>query len=513
MTRSHVKPSDSKEETRNLAKGKAPMSPSPTRPLKVLADVSAYSATHNAYQVVTKGVSGDPSMPAGQQLRGVPRKVDAPGTVAPLPVGTTVIIDNSLGFPFIDGVLSLNTNQNIIEDGVKPSSNLAGDSSPVLDGGSSEQVESGFYREPGAPADVVGGDWTHTTPDGNRIGATRGNYNVMDAGPGKKAKLEQFGDRDLTRITTEDFELNTGFGMLSILNTEGRSSLSLRAASDQLTESGGSDEQWTFKLDIGASDEFFNMEVCSPDGKTLSKVGMTTDGRLTLLGTNGVHLVDGSKTVSHLEYASGLMTKVLGKMKEQVRGEVSQTYESSRSTEISESDTRMVGRDDGVSVSNNQSLNVGGSQQITVSGGDPLEAKPTNLAVEQQVLNGSYYLEVGNPQMGANPAAFAGITLAVNNGAVTLGQSDELFAPPASLAQVNLNTVLPNSVALGGTVKDSFMHAVLYEPLIAILTTMISMYDAHVHFPPIIGPPLTLMAPTVSPQFINAMSTRVVIGA
>lgn len=512
-----VKHLGSDRETKSLARGEAPFTPSVPQTPRELAEVTAYSSTHNAYQVVTRGVGGRPEQPAGRQLRGIPRKVESPGTVAPLPLGTVVVVDWSLGFPYIDGVLNVDSSRVKVEDGPQPSSNIGGDESVLLDGDTSVQTNSGYYREPGTPSDVMAGDWVHTTPEGNKIAALRGGYNVMGSGPQAKAKIETFGDRDLTRITTEDFELNTGFGILKIQNTEGRCGLSFRAAVDQLTESGGSEDQWTFKLDIGETGDYFAMEVASPDGRTQSKIGMTPDGQVTLLGTNGVSIVDGGKTASHLEYASNLLLKVMGSLKQTVRGEVVETFEASQTTQVSESRNVVVGQNEGISVNNNRTLSVGGVEQKIISGGSPITANPSNIAVETQVLNGGYFLELGNPTQGANPAALAGFTVAVNNGEVSLGENPDPLALPSLNAAVNLNTRLPRSVRLGGTSFNTPWNAVLYQPLAVLLQTMMALHDTHVHLPPIGGIPaptnIMLTNAAVQQGLVSMMSQRVVMGA
>lgn len=504
------------KNVKSLARGETPLAnPGAGQPIE-LGEVMGFDGASNAYAVITRGSPGDPNRPGGKLLTGVPRKVDNPGSTAPLAIGTSVIIEWGLGFPFIDGALPVNLSKTKTESGTQPSANIGGDNSVAAPGDNTEQERTAYYRAPGAPTDAMPGDQMSYTPDGNRMGALRGNYNVMDAGPANKAKFEQFGDRDLTRLTTEDYELITGFGVMNVFNTEGRCGMTFKGAADQLTESGGGDEQWTFKVDIGETGDYFTLEVCTPDGATQSKVQMSANGRVTLLGTDGVDIVDGGKTMSHQEYAADLMVRVLGNVKKIVEGAVTETFESTRTTTVSETDQKTVGHNESTSINNHHIMNVGGNQQIQINGGTPLDAQPLNVAVDMQVLNGSYFLELGNPLSGANPTAMAGFTVAVNNGDITLGQNPALLALPATKATVSLNTMLPNSVALGGTTGLSanlaFMHAVKFEPLSAVLAGMMAMYDTHIHIPPIIGPPITLMSPTLSSLIPLIMSIRVLVG-
>ena len=507
----------SSDDTRALANGSSPLSNPGAAKTIELAEITAYSSSHNTYEVITRGAPGNPSQPGGKLLSGVPLKTANPGISAPFPIGTSVIIEWGLGFPFIDGALPVNASKSS-ENGVGPSSNIGGGTSSVVtpDDGSI-QNSSAYYGDPKAPKDILAGDQLLTTPDGNRMGALRGNYNVMDAGPENKAKVETFGDRDLVRVTSEDYEVYTGFGTMQLFNTEGRCGVIMRGAADQLTESGGSDEQWTFKLDIGDTGDYFTMEVCGSDGATQSKVNMTANGRVTILATDGIDLVDGGKTASHNEYASNLFTKILGDVKELVKGSVSETYSSTRTTSVSETDQKTVGHNESTSINNHQIVNVGGNQQVQVNGGGPLDATPSNVAVDTQILNGSYFLELGNPLAGASPTAKAGYTVAVNNGDITLGQNPDILALPALNATVSLNTKLPNSIALGGTTSllstnPALMHAVMGEPLMMLLTAMMAVFDGHTHVPPIGGPPAVPMSASLTAMLNQILSTRVLIG-
>ena len=503
--------------TRALASGAAPLSNDGAKKSKELAEVVVYSASQNSYDVITRGAPGNPGQPGGKSLVGIPLKTSTPGVAAPFPVGTSVIIDWSLGFPYIDGALPVNSSR-AAEDTTGPSSNIGGGSSSVVvPADNTKQEHSSYYGVPGTPKDILPGDQLLTTPDGNRIGALRGNYTVMDAGPENKAKIETFGAEDLVRVTTENYETYTAFGTLKVYNDGGRCGVIMRGGADQLTQSGGSDEQWTFKLDIGDTGDYFTLEVCTADGATQSKVNMSANGRVTILATDGLDLVDGGKTASHNEYASDLITRILGGVKELVEGAVEERYSKTRTTMVSETDQKTVGHNESTSVNNHQITNVGGNQQIQVNGGGPLLAKPSNVAVDMQVLNGSYFLELGNMLAGGSPAAKAGFTVAVNNGDITLGQNPDLLAVPAMNATVSLNTILPDSVALGGTTSmlstnPAMMHAILGEPLQMFLSSLMASFDAHVHNPPVVGPPAAPMSPTVGLLLPTLLSKRVKIG-
>jgi len=510
-------------DTRALALGEYPVSTNPQSKKDELAEVMAYSQKYDSYIVVTRGSGGDAGQPGRRQLRGIPRKVDRPGRVTPLPVGTIVVVNWELGFPYIDGVLNVNTVRGDVEGGVQEPFTIgeSGASFNVED--ASEEEAQGYYRFPGAPSDVVGGDWVELTPDGNYIAACRSNYNVMSAGKSQKAKFEQFGfpdpRQDLTRLTTGDYELITDFGVLEMYNEGGRCGLSFKAAPDQLTQSGGGEEQWTFTLDIGDAGDFFNMLVKNTEGQTQAQFHISADGRVSILGTNGLQLINGGEAPKHEETAGPVIQRLLDSFTSEIEGFFKRQIKSSRTVRVSENDIEVVGGKKSTSIIGDEYKSVGGYRQETLTGGPAAAANPTNVAVETQILHGSYHLEVGNPEFPylANPAAQAGMTFAVNSGEITLGQNPSLTAIPALKSNVSLNSLYPNSIALGGTANPlstnpALFHAVIFETLQSFMTAMMGMFDAHVHSS-VGSVPSTLMTPTLSFMLPNIMSTRVLIGA
>jgi hypothetical protein len=500
------------KELRKLARGELPLSSNFPEHTKELGEVMAYSKSHNSYTVKSRGVAGSARQPAGRLLNDIPKKSDNPGATDALPVGTTVIIEWGLGFPYIDGVLPVNTSRAIVESTIGEDPNAGA----VTD--NTVQEAGAYYRTAGMPQDVIPGDQGLRSPDGNTIGAGRGGHNYMKSGGKAKAAVETFGTDtdDKVKISGQDFDMFTDFGVLNCYNEDGRCGLKFRAAADQLNQSGGAEEQWTFKLDIGDEGNFFKLEVCSMDGATKSLFHITSGGQVTVMATDGLHLVDGGKTMSHQTYAASLLRKISENLTEVVEGKVIQNYTKDRKTTISEGDQKIVGSDN-LSVNANQNVTVGGNRVETITGGSIVSAMPSNVAVQTNVLNGSYILELGNPKMGASPAAMAGITLAVNAGDVTLGQNPSPLATPAAKATVNLNTLLPNSVGLGCSTNilaknPGLFHAVMYEPLEMVLKFMAALFDSHIHFPPIGGKPLLPMIPTMDPLLRMMMSMRVVIG-
>jgi hypothetical protein len=471
-----------------------------------LAVVTAYDSATESYVVMTKGASG---ISGGKLLRNIPRKVTDPTVVSPLAKGDEVVMNNDLGFPYIDGVLMLKESKTRNESVGLADMSITGDAADTKT--ETEVRKAGYFKKPGVPADLMEHEYYVYTPDGNFMGIMRGKYNVISAGQDSKAKIEIFGERDLTRISTENFELDTSFGKLAVHNYDGRSNISLYGGIDQLSETGKDEENWTFKLDIGELGDFFSLETCRPDGHTLSKINITPQGRLKIMAHDGVELSSCGKNPSHLTLAGDYIQRIMGKVAEHIEQSVEKNVEGTQTVTVSESDNLTVGGGRREYVGGGFNGNTGGDVYKVTNGGSFIAAKPNNKAYIHHVLNGSYVVEAGNLALGSNPAARAGINMFVNNGAVTLGANPSPTTGPAMRALVNLNTSLPNSIALGGTTNTAIMHATMYEPLFRLLQTLCQLFDAHVH-PPLTSPPSSLMSPVLLPMSQLARSKRVLIG-
>ena len=150
--------------TKSLARGELPLSNEPPKSTKELAEIASYSADQDAYSVVTRGAPGVSSQAGGKHLKGVPRKTDNPRSVAPLEVGTVVIIDWSFGFPFIDGTLPLDVSQARVASDVGATSNLAGDKSVIVPPDSTTDNSAAYYRDKSVPKEVLSGDQIMVSP-------------------------------------------------------------------------------------------------------------------------------------------------------------------------------------------------------------------------------------------------------------------------------------------------------------------------------------------------------------
>jgi len=489
---------DSPEDVKKTALGEQPLCGNLYGPTsKVLAEVVRYDAKADAYQVVTQGVRGDPSQPGGRALIGVPRKVEDPGMIAPLEVGTTVIIDTSLGFPYIDGTLNVNSTR-AKGDLSAQTPKLGGADGSLIAESQLGDPMPGNFKNVNTPEDVIPGDCVRVAPDGSYIAVLRGKDARVYGGP--KAQVRVNGLNDLVQVICEDYEHYNGFGTFKVSNDGGRGNIEIRGGSDQLSQTGGEEEQWTFQVDIGDIGNIFDLRVTSPEGKTLSQIKLTPDGQILLMATKGVDIVNAGNGPRNEEVGGDKFLRVLGNEKETIEGSSTQQIAGGRSARVSETDKKIVGTDDVASINRHQLTSIGGNRIETVTGGNPLTADPLNKAVDTQVLNGSYFIELGNEMSGANPTAMAGFNVFVNNGSITLGQNPSIMAKPSTQAYVNLNTLLPGSVALGGTVEPgsnmASLSAMLFEPYNIMMKILLAMLDAHTHLDSLNAP----TGPALSPD-------------
>lgn len=502
----------SDEETRKLARGEFPVSKGPPKPSRQLAEIMYYEAQNNSYVVRTCGLGGASEYPGGEEYIGVPRQQQDSNNISPLAEGTMVILDHTLGFPYIAGVLNIRTFLADVENGIHKPLPVGGKSANVTPPSNTKDDLIGYYKNPNQPSDVIPGEWVQTSPEGNFIGVLREGCSMISGGPSSKAKIGVFGSHDLIKTTCADYNLVTDFGTLDIFNGAGRSGLSFKAAADQLTESGGEEQQWTFQLDIGDVGNFFDMQVLNADGKMKSRYHISPDGQVEFLAGNGLSLVNFGSAPFITESYGDVVQKYLRGHRRSVEDAAKYVHNGTRNTSISESDTLIVGTDYSQSVLNKRSEYTGNFAQYTFTGGQPQYAKKGNIAVETQVINGSYFMELGNTRRNANPLAEAGYIVAVNNGAITLGENPFPGAIPALKAQVNLNTTRENSIALGGTCETCTDAAVKYQALHKLLRAFFTVYDNHVHASPV-GPPVKPISLDLGTMIPFIRSLRVLIGA
>lgn len=500
-------------------------------PRKVFGTISRYDNKSNTYTVALEGGLGRIQQPGGGYVPGVGRKIQDPSDKSVLPNDTPVVIDFDLGIPVIDGVLPKNANKAILESLPDTSPNVGVDTGLE---GETTNYAGGYYRQPDDPKNLFSGDWCRASSDGNFIAVLRGKLTKIFGGT--RAQVIVSGLHGLVRTVCDNYEHFSSFGNLKIYNKNGRCNLKFEGAADQLNESGGQEQNWTFHLDIGDDGKLFNMRVTSADGRAENaQFQITPDGQIKLFGKSGL-LLDTAGTFKQV-IGGDRVYRISGGDRKKVEGSGNHTYDSDYDRSVGENATKNVGNNETTTVGANKTTLVSKQRIDNISGGPTATAKPTDIAYEVNVINGSYDIHVGSPAKTANPLALAGYHIYAYNGAIVLGEN---MGPPIPSTiftgltgvSVSLNTRGLGSVGLGCRLppfnnpltegsNPGLFSGMLYEPWRAWATALITALDAHVH-PTAWGPSLPAQYPmgtfggfntALGGLVVPIKSLRVVIGA
>lgn len=453
---------------------------------KVFGTIVAYDDDSRTYTVITTGSKVDPEVRGGKRLPGVPRKQTDPGDNLVLGQNTPVIIDFGLGFAIIDGVLPATAVRAVVERGPDIAPKISGKAevNTAVDSGGGDA----YYRSPGDARGLIADDWVRASDDGNFLGILKGKVNKFYAS--EQAQIIAFGLSNAVRIVCENYENFSGFGVTRIENVQGRVNLSVRGAADQLNESGGALENWTFHLDVGATGNLFDMRITSADGKKLqAQVKIHPDGKMRLYSRKSLTLENAGNRKNVV--GGDLVYQVTGSSRLSVGGSESKKVSGSVSQQISETLTQNIGNDHLHTINRNHVVNVGGQRNEIITGGPALSATPANNAYDVKVLNGSYVINIGDKLSGANPAAFASYRVFVNNGHVLLGENPDFPAvSQGGTCSVNFNTLGTQSIGLGCIVPAAGRYsannpptdsAMMYSKWLALFNKLLTMLDAHTH--------------------------------
>lgn len=388
----------------------------------MLAAVVAYnSATHTA---LLRAHTGEP-------LRDVPQLRPGSSDFEHLKVGTTVAVHYELGFPVICGVLNLpGPPQDVLNAPVITGVGGVGNDNPLLptDGDSN-------YSPPTAPSDMTQGDWAHTGALGNHVAVLEGGVSSLGSPSALIRSLGLIGAMQTIAKTTQTV---TDFGEWKVTNDQGRTSFTLRAGSNQTSQTGLDEEHWTIRLDVGAAGDLFEFQITDPVGKTLFRFHVGADGRVQLYGDAGVDVSSGPN--GNNEQTSD----VLGSRTVNVGLDDTTNVEGNRSVTIAKALTENVTTDRKSSVGNNETvfvnkdrtLSTGGKKTEVVAGGSSQDAKKGNVAYTTKILNGGWAIDIGNPADGANISAQAGFELKTTLGDVSIDSGAGLTLKAKQIASL-----------------------------------------------------------------------------
>jgi len=325
-----------------------------------------------------------------------------------LPVGVTVAVSYDYGPPLIIGIIPMTSSRNTQQ---LATAGISDDPT----GQENEPAPAGAYcRPPHLPSNLLPQDKVMVSPDGNMIGALTGGINTMKSG---MAQVRTHLLNDLVEIVCRNYRHISDFGITEISNNNGKIGLTMRGGTDQTTEAGPDQENWTFRLDLNG-DDLFRFELTQPGGTTLFKLTVNNDGKVELYGADGVDIGGGR---NRTEDVNGDRTvTVKGNDVAIIEGGQNTSVNGNRQALVSGSESHVVGNDLTETAVRHRTDSTGGVHLETITGGNPLVAVPLQTARKTRVVNGTWEIDIGNPLSGANPAALAGFKLTTFSGDINL---------------------------------------------------------------------------------------------
>jgi len=368
----------------------------------------------------------------------MPRKRAFPGDVGLIPNGTPVIVDYSLGEPYIDGILPP---ENPRHD-PNTNSSVTGTSGH---GGQDEVLSANLganARGETDPSDLIPGDSVLNGPDGAKVGALHGKVGLLFGSA--LAQVRAFGDNDLVQIVSGLLHVITWMGESRVINEDGKTSFIWRGGSDQLSQTGADEEHYPIRLDVGHKGDLVRFEITTPRGQSLFSLHIDGQGRCSVFAGGGFDVTNTGDDAP-VRNAGSRDVRVLRTDSLQVNGEASYQFGSNRRTTVSNNDRETIGQDRVTMISRRWIMDVGGPTQHTF-----------NDDVTTNVRGGTY-------------------TLNITGGRAVI----------SSTSTIELKTLIPDGVKLG---RDPRFHAVKYEALNQRLEALVTDYNTfkravmmHVH--------------------------------
>jgi hypothetical protein len=309
---------------------------------------------------------------AGQPLRDVPQMKPTGGGYDHLETGTNVVVSWDLGMPVIIGCMDfVGAQQAAITPPTLTGVEGYGDADPTqpTTGGNS-------YKPPLAPVDMSQGDWAQVGAHGNHVAVMGGGMSLFGS---PTAQLRSFGMSGVIQHVARRMEALTDFGVWRVQNDQGRTSFVLRAGSTQATETGLDEQNWTIRLDLGATGDIFDFVIAEPKGRVLFRLHAGADGRVQLYGDGGVDVSSGaSGTAETRNDVSGTRrAAVEGDDVTVVHGGKTRVVDGDKDTEIGGADIVVTGGDRVRSTGGNYAGSVGGDSVAVVTGASLLKIGET----------------------------------------------------------------------------------------------------------------------------------------
>lgn len=416
----------------------------------------------------------------GRVHNGVPRLRSTPGEVVPLPVGTEVLVSYDYGPPIIMGVLTMPASNN----SETSSYSITDEEGFGGEGLNKTTVPSGNFRNAAEPRDLIPGDWSQVGEEGNAFALLGGGTNVMRSS--SLAQIRTHLINDLVEIISRNFRHVTDMGEFNITNDDGRINMSFRGATDQRSEAGPDEENFTIRMDLGAIGDIFNLEFTTPQGQTLFKFHVDAEGACEIFGINGINIASGSRIDgTHTEEHEGNSSRTVGGSRTtSTLGDTTTTIGANLTEEISTDVITTIGNDWRTQVLRDVAIGAGRGMSVTVQGPEI----PGGTAMTYDIENGDWVVDIGgltSPLSGFEMKTFTGdIVHESTAGGTLLNATLAGFINNQSLGFNADTSFLPDSVVLGGPFLVS--HVVKWEELFAYLSALHIAIDLHTH--PVTGP-------------------------
>jgi hypothetical protein len=311
-----------------------------------LGEVLAYnSATHTS---VVRTHSGRPLQDV-PQIKGTATGYDH------LPIGTSVVIFWGLGFPTIMGCIDLpGQTQSAIPAPTLTGVEGVGDSDPTQ-----PTQGNNNYKPPGAPTDMGSGDWAQVGSMGQHVAVLEGGVALLGS---PSAHVQSIGPSGTLRLIARRLQQFTDFGQLRIENDRGKTSLILRAGSNQAAQTGLDEQHWTIRLDLGATGDVLDFRILEPEGKLLFCLRAGSDGKVQLFGEGGVDISSGPSGTAQVRH------DIAGDRAAAIDGNDVALIHGDWAATIDQNFTESVGGDEMRSVAGNATTFIGGGHEVGVSG-------------------------------------------------------------------------------------------------------------------------------------------------
>lgn len=419
-----------------------------------------------------------------------------PGDIALLPLHTRVLVTYGLGIPYILGIIpdAGRQTQNTEPESLTGTSGHGGED-PLL----ARSATSGS-RGADEPRDLIPGDMALRSPDGASIAALRGR--VAQVKGSDVAKIEAFGGSDFVRIVAGVLQTITWMGESKTVNNDGKTSFIWDGGSDQLTQTGQDEGQFTIHIRLGHEGNLARFEITNREGQPMFNVHVGPDGAVQILGRRGtdIHMGSEPSDTHRFAYVGSRTEETTGSALYDIGGDSRTTVTGSTTCDIEHNRTCYVGGDDFCQVTQNQNITVAQNAEHLIQGSRSVFVGESST--HEVIGSGIYGVKTSGGAMEfATRGGQCRFQTGVGNFAVDTRGSIKLQAGA-------------ESIELG---RNATSHATKFEELQAALSTLteqVSLHNAllasHVHPVPAPGTtgPSPMLVPLATALRINIAAAK-----